>query len=162
MIKAFIFGYGVGGPNASLIGYIKDSNDTHTYSISVEKIVVDSDTSDDFYDEAEGLLNQYCIDNSIPEPDEIYWLTPKRIDAGAHIADGSNNAATNAATNAPTNLNPVTTLLGSLTGEVNATNAKQNDLAAKYNDLATKYNDLATKFNTYLDRGENAGILLTS
>lgn len=56
-----------------------------------------------------------------------------------------NDAATNAATNAPTNLNVVTTLLGALTGEVNATNTKQNDLATKYNDLATKFNNLLDK-----------------
>lgn len=73
------------------------------------------------------------------------------IASGAHIAD----AATNAATNSPTNLNPVTTLLGGLTGEVNATNAKQNDLAAKYNDLAAKY-------NTLLDRMEAQSLLLAS
>ena len=66
-----------------------------------------------------------------------------------------NDAATNAATNAPTSLNVLTTLLGSLTGEVNATNTKQND-------LATKYNDLATKFNTLLDKLEANALLATS
>lgn len=81
------------------------------------------------------------------------------ITAGAHVNDGATNAAVNAATNAPTNLNVLTTLLGSLTGEVNATNTKQNDLATKYNDLAGKYNDLSTKFNTLLDRQESAGIV---
>lgn len=93
------------------------------------------------------------------------------ITAGGAIADGPTNAATNAATdaatdaatnaatNAPTNLNTISTLLGALTGEVNATNAKQNDLAAKYNDLATKcnasmtkYNAAATKYNDAADK----------
>jgi hypothetical protein len=50
-----------------------------------------------------------------------------------------------AATNAPTDLNVLTTLLGTLTGEVNATNSKQNDLASKFNSL--------------LDRLESQGIL---
>lgn len=60
------------------------------------------------------------------------------ITAAATIID----ASTNAATNAPTNLNVVTTLLGSLTGEVNAANTRYNDLAGKYNDLANKTNSL--------------------
>lgn len=74
-----------------------------------------------------------------------------RTSTQAHIAD----AATNAATNAPTSLNVLTTLLGGLTGEVNATNTKQND-------LATKYNDLATKFNSLLDKMEALTLLATS
>lgn len=78
-------------------------------------------------------------------------LEGETIVAAAHIAD----AATDAATNAPTNLNVVTTLLGTLTGEVNATNAKQNALAAKYNDLATK-------FNVLMDHLEAQGLQLTT
>ena len=73
------------------------------------------------------------------------------ISSQAHI----NDAAIDAATNAPTNLNVLTTLLGSLTGEVNATNTKQNALAAKYNDLAVK-------FNTLLDHLEAQGLQLLS
>jgi hypothetical protein len=70
-------------------------------------------------------------------------------------ADHIDDAATDAATNAPTNLNVLTTLLGNLTGEVNATNAKQNALAAKYNDLALR-------FNTLLGHLESQGLQLTS
>lgn len=73
------------------------------------------------------------------------------MSAQSHISDG----ATNAATNAPTSLNVVTTLLGSLTGEVNASNTRQND-------LATKYNDLATKFNTLLDKMEALTLIAAS
>lgn len=51
-------------------------------------------------------------------------------------------AATDAAANAPENLDPITTLLGTLTGRVNDANERYNDLAAKYNDLATKFNSL--------------------
>lgn len=58
---------------------------------------------------------------------------------GATFPDGLTGAPkaaiADAATNAPTNLNVLTTLLGTLTGEVNATNAKQNDLATKFNTL---------------------------
>lgn len=64
------------------------------------------------------------------------------ISIGVLPAHGIVSASNNAATNAPTNLNVVTTLLGDLTGQVNATNQKQNDLAAKYNDLANKFNAL--------------------
>lgn len=73
---------------------------------------------------------------------DIIWVVGNKVDVvtGAHIAD--------AATNAPTNLNVITTLLGTLTGEVNATNTKQNDLA--------------TKFNTLLDRLEASGLLASS
>lgn len=67
---------------------------------------------------------------------------------GAHIADG----ATNSPTDAPTNLNVLTTLLGALTGEVNATNARQNT-------IATNLNALATKFNTMLDSLESNKVL---
>lgn len=90
--------------------------------------------------------NKYAGDNFVALQSAVAAIPA--ISPGAHI----NDAATNAATNAPTNLNVVTTLLGSLTGEVNATNTKQND-------LATKYNDLATKFNTLLDRLETNHIL---
>lgn len=69
----------------------------------------------------------------------------------AHVGD----AATNAATDAPTDLNVLTTLVGTLTGEVNNSNAK-------YNDLASKYNDLATKFNTLLDNLEAYTALASS
>lgn len=72
-------------------------------------------------------------------------------EAGAHISDG----AINAPTDAPEGLNVITTLLGALTGEVNAANTKQNV-------IATNLNALATKFNTLLDRLEAAGLLATS
>lgn len=71
--------------------------------------------------------------------------------AQAHISDSSANAATNA----PTNLNTVSTVLGTLVGEVNATNTKLND-------VSTKYNDLSTKFNTLLSHLETQGLQLTS
>lgn len=61
-------------------------------------------------------------------------------------AHGIDPASGDAPTNAPTNLNVVTTLLGTLTDEVNDTNQKLNDTAGKYNDLADKFNDLLTKF----------------
>lgn len=62
------------------------------------------------------------------------------ITPGSHI----DAAATDAPSNAPTNLNVVTTLLGSLTSQVNSTNSGQNAIANKYNDLATKVNLLFT------------------
>jgi hypothetical protein len=55
------------------------------------------------------------------------WNKAKLPPAAEHIAD--------AATNAPTNLNTITTLLGVLTGEVNAANERYNDLATKFNTL---------------------------
>lgn len=70
---------------------------------------------------------------------------------GAHIIDG----ATDAPTDAPSDLNVITTLLGSLTGQVNAANDKQNT-------IATNLNDLATKFNTLLAHLEAAGLLAAS
>lgn len=69
-----------------------------------------------------------------------------------------NNAATNAPTDAPTNLNVITTLLGTLTGEVNATNTRQNQIAVNVNANAEKLNevanilrDLAQKVNAMRD-----------
>lgn len=62
-------------------------------------------------------------------------------------AHGIANGATNAPTDAPTNLNALSTLLGALVGEVNATNQRQNDIAAKYNDLAGKFNTLLVRHN---------------
>lgn len=73
--------------------------------------------------------------------------------------DGATNALTNAPNNAPTNLNVLTTLLGALTGEVNATNARQNTIADNLNDLAGKYNGLAAKYNTSSTK-QNAGLVL--
>lgn len=54
-------------------------------------------------------------------------------------------AATNAPANAPTNAGILAGVLGS---DLNATNAKQNDLATKYNDLATRFNTLISQLIT--------------
>lgn len=81
---------------------------------------------------------------------------------GVHVADTATNSATDAATNnptdAPTNLNALTTLLGALTGEVNATNQRQNTIASNLNALAGKYNSAigvlnaaAARLNTVAD-----------
>lgn len=91
----------------------------------------------------------------------------------AHIADvdttAPNNAETNAPADAPTNLNPLSTLLGALTGEVNATNNRQNQIATKVNANATKQNaianilrDCAAKLNLTFDALEPNGILAAS
>lgn len=80
----------------------------------------------------------------------------------AHIADAAtnapDNAAANAPTDAPTNLNVLTTLVGTLTGEVNATNQRQNTIAAivnanaaKQNTIATILRDVAAKLNLTFD-----------
>lgn len=54
------------------------------------------------------------------DPSKMITLIP-----GAHITDASADA--------PVNLNVITTLLGTLTSEVNNTNAKQNAIALKVN-----------------------------
>lgn len=90
--------------------------------------------------------------------------------AATHIDDSETNAPvdcpTNAPNNAPTNLNVLTTLLGALTGEVNATNARQNTIANNCNAIATKVNTgntllnlLASKFNLSLDIHQNNGMM---
>lgn len=90
--------------------------------------------------------------------------------AATHINDAATNAATDAATNAPnnapTNLNVLTTLVGALTGEVNATNQRQNQIAdivnanaVKQNAGFTLLNAFATKFNLSLDILENNGLM---
>lgn len=80
--------------------------------------------------------------------DALVWVKiPQTITEAAHIAD----AETDAATNAPTDFNVITTLLGTLTNEVNSGNTR-------YNDLATKYNDLATKVNTLFSHLESQGL----
>lgn len=65
-----------------------------------------------------------------------------------------NDASTSAPNDAPTNLNTISTLLGILTGEVNATNSRQNAIAnivnanaVKQNTIATILRDVATKLN---------------
>lgn len=63
------------------------------------------------------------------------------IVAQAHIAA----QATNSPDNSPTNLNLVTTLLGTLVGQVNSTNANQNTIADNLNALATAFNALLTE-----------------
>lgn len=79
-----------------------------------------------------------------------------------HIADSATNAPvdcpTNAPNDAPTNLNVITTLLGALVGQVNATNDRQNQIANNCNSIGTKVNagfgilnTLAGKFNLSLD-----------
>lgn len=70
----------------------------------------------------------------------LEWKQLGTFTQGAHIAD--------CATDAPTNLNVITTLLGTLTSQVNSTNAKQNDIA--------------TKLNLVLDRLEGLGLLAAS
>jgi hypothetical protein len=101
----------------------------------------------DKFDNPTGTTDQYVRGNG----SLATFPTIPSITTQSHINDG----ATDAPTDAPTNLNVLTTLLGSLTGEVNATNTKQNALAAKYNDLATK-------FNTLLDKLEANSLLATS
>lgn len=95
------------------------------------------------------------------------------ITAQTHIADAATTAPTNAASNspnnAPTNLNVVTTLLGALTGEVNATNTRQNQIADIVNANAVKQNTIGTivvsiaqKLNLNFDALEANGILASS
>jgi len=80
----------------------------------------------------------------------------------SHIADADNSTltgvVTNAPNNAPTNLNVLTTLLGALTGEVNATNGRQNLIADACNTNANKLvavaaivKDIAGKLNLTFD-----------
>lgn len=69
----------------------------------------------------------------------------------ASIANASGtcdvNAPTNSPDTSPTNLNIITTLLGTLVGQVNNTNAAQNTIADNLNLVATKYNATATIVN---------------
>lgn len=81
------------------------------------------------YSGSAGISDISGLQGAIDEKQDL--ITPS-----AHISDG----ATNAATNAPTDYNVITTLLGTLTSEVNSANARYNDLATKYNDLAAKVN----------------------
>lgn len=64
---------------------------------------------------------------------DIIWAFPSLAPAG--MVNAPQAAISNAPTDAPTNLNVITTLLGTLVGEVNATNAKQNEIATKLNSL---------------------------
>lgn len=59
---------------------------------------------------------------------DFVWLAPN----GSALPSG---AIADAPADAVTNYNVVTTLLGSLTGAVNAANTKQNDIATKLNAL---------------------------
>lgn len=60
---------------------------------------------------------------------DIVYVIPNFI-----TANKSANV-TNAPADAPTNLNVITTLLGTLVGEVNSTNSKQNEIASKLNSV---------------------------
>lgn len=95
------------------------------------------------------------------------------ISTRPNIPDVATNAPTNAANNAPntapTNLNVVTTLLGALTGEVNATNTRQNQIADIVNANAVKQNAIGTivvsiaqKLNLNFDALEANNILAGS
>lgn len=68
--------------------------------------------------------------------ESIILFTPAYVSPDSHIAD----APTNAPDNSPTNLNVLTTLLGSLVGQVNSTNANQNQIADNLNATAAKLN----------------------
>jgi hypothetical protein len=73
-------------------------------------------------------------------------------DVAAH---GISSATTDAATDAPTDLDPITTLLGTLTQELNYSNERLNAAADKYNDLATKFNALLGKVTLMEDAINN-------
>lgn len=86
------------------------------------------------------LQKKLGIDNSTDVTSVDKILKGKQPLIAAATSPG--NAATDAPDNSPTNLNVITTLLGSLVGQVNSTNANQNSIADKHNDLATKFNAL--------------------
>lgn len=95
-----------------------------------------------------GTISQYIRGNgtlaTFPSAVDISGKSDKANFAvlSTLAAHGRSNGATNSPTDAPTNLNVVTTLLGGLTGEVNATNGRQNTIAANLNALATQFNAL--------------------
>lgn len=141
--------YGKVITNAQLITFTRAGRTLYqkildVYFTIIAQIISSTLTSNGAIDTAWTSLEGSYTNNRSMNP--IFSIT-----ATAHINDG----ATDAATNSPTNLNVLTTLLGSLTGEVNATNAKQNALASKYNDLATK-------FNTLMDHLESQSLQLAS
>lgn len=139
---AIVTSYQGSGNNLRVGVMFKQADDSGLGPVTVDIPLSSITDVPSIISQIDGKVAQFVTDNSLETLSGV--LHPLDYGAlanipGAHIGD--------AATNAPTNLNVLTTLLGTLTGEVNATNAKQNDLA--------------TKFNTLLDRLEAAGILAT-
>lgn len=76
------------------------------------------------------------------------------------IADPSGTAGTNAPNDAVTNYNVITTLLGSLTGAVNAASTKQNAIADIVNTNGGITNDHKVKITALISACEAAGIII--
>lgn len=72
---------------------------------------------------------------------DISWLIGTPMNSSA-MANAPQAAITDAPDDAVTNYNTVTTLLGTLTGAVNDSNTKQNEIAAKLNTLLAELRTL--------------------
>lgn len=75
------------------------------------------------------------------------------------ISNTSDTASVDAPTDAPTNLNPITTLLGTLTGEHNNTNTKLNETAEIVNEHGGIINDHKDKINLILALLKSQGFM---
>jgi len=137
LVSTISYSSGVGNYRASVVyddgstitPVAIDLSTAHLDGLSAKQIM-DSVNSDIIADAAGRSITIVAAD--------IRWL-PFAL---ATLANAPQAAIGAAATNAPTNLNVLTTLLGTLTGEVNATNAKQNDLATKFNTLVSELQTL--------------------
>lgn len=102
---------------------------------------VDISTAHSFEDIRQ-LVNAVVIANApstITADDiQVPFLSP----AYAALRNAPQAAIANAPADAVTNYNTITTLLGALTGAVNAANTKQNDIATKLNSLLSELRTL--------------------
>lgn len=128
MIKAYYLGYSIDGPTADINILLEDTTGTYTTCVVIPLTITTSDTAATIRAAVPGAVTSWATSNGITI-NSAEWL----------IAGGVPNAPQAAIADAPadavTNYNTITTLLGAVTGAVNAANTKQNDIATKLNSL---------------------------
>lgn len=147
--RAVVLGW---GPAGSPLGSFAPSVAYMDGSTLVEYAGMDgievgtSTTQKQLVEKAETAIKIYAAASSYPIGNSIVWPWTLQKDLDALIPAGLANAPQAAIANSPadavTNYNVVTTLLGSLTGAVNAANTKQNDIATKLNALLAELRTL--------------------
>lgn len=125
---AWVVQYGLGGSSFNAgVGFYQGGTLVGGIGITVSNPNPMSDTA--VNTALDTAIATYASGQGWTLTDTIHSIPPKVAIFGGQgaIADTS--------TGAPTNLNILTTLLGTLTGQVNSTNTQLNDVCARFNTL---------------------------
>ncbi len=133
--------------DVSVLQASTSANNANTTSVLATKASVGHNHDDRYYEKAHVDTIASAVDNKVN----------KEVGKGVVLlsASGITDCPVSAPNDAPTSLNPLTVVLGTLVGEVNDTNTRQNAIA---NDVRT----IGTKVNNILSRLEACGILISA